>query len=182
MDHKDLGIHSEMFSDGVVPLVERGAVTNATKKVLPGRCVGSFVIGTEKVFEFIDQNPFVSKLLTLYSIYLLCVSCLQNLSEQDLTMKKHPLQAYFFGRRRKLKKYLFIFSVMLDVGFVNLVSIISQNPKVTAINSCIEVDLTGQVVSDSIGTRLYSGVSTLYLLIEPKLDIEERSGNVCTPD
>jgi len=52
---------------------------------------------------------------------------------------------------------------MLDVGFVNLVSIISQNPKVTAINSCIEVDLTGQVVSDSIGTRLYSGVSTLYL-------------------
>lgn len=107
MDHKDLGIHSEMFSDGVVPLVERGAVTNATKKVLPGRCVGSFVIGTEKVFEFIDQNPFV---------------------------------------------------IMLDVGFVNLVSIISQNPKVTAINSCIEVDLTGQVVSDSIGTRLYSGV------------------------
>ena len=47
--------------------------------------------------------------------------------------------------------------VMLDVGFVNLVSIISQNPKVTAINSCIEVDLTGQVVSDSIGTRIYSG-------------------------
>lgn len=46
---------------------------------------------------------------------------------------------------------------MLDVGFVNLVSIISQNPKVTAINSCIEVDLTGQVVSDSIGTRMYSG-------------------------
>lgn len=52
---------------------------------------------------------------------------------------------------------LFYFVVMLDVGFVNLVSIISQNPKVTAINSCIEVDLTGQVVSDSIGTRMYSG-------------------------
>lgn len=52
---------------------------------------------------------------------------------------------------------LFCFVVMLDVGFVNLVSIISQNPKVTAINSCIEVDLTGQVVSDSIGTRMYSG-------------------------
>lgn len=107
MDHKNLGIHSEMFSDGVVPLVERGAVTNAFKTVLPGRCVGSFIIGTEKVFEFIDENPFV---------------------------------------------------VMLDVGYVNLVSIISQNPKVTAINSCIEVDLTGQVVSDSIGTRIYSGV------------------------
>ncbi|KAL9953208.1 hypothetical protein ACROYT_G040586 [Oculina patagonica] len=107
LDHKNLGIHSEMFSDGVVALTERGAITNAFKNVLPGRCVGSFVIGTEKVFEFIDNNPFV---------------------------------------------------VMLDVGFVNLVSIIAQNPKVTAINSCIEVDLTGQVVSDSIGTRMYSGV------------------------
>ncbi|EDO31214.1 predicted protein [Nematostella vectensis] len=107
MDHKDLGIHSEMFSDGVVDLVERGAVTNAKKKILPGRIVGSFVIGTKKVFEFIDNNPFV---------------------------------------------------VMLDVGFVNLVAISSQNPKMTAINSCIEVDLTGQVVSDSIGTRMYSGV------------------------
>lgn len=107
LDHRNLGIHSEMFSDGVVALTERGAITNAFKNVLPGRCVGSFVIGTEKVFEFIDNNPFV---------------------------------------------------VMLDVGFVNLVSIISQNPKVTAINSCIEVDLTGQVVSDSIGTRMYSGV------------------------
>lgn len=63
LDHKNLGIHSEMFSDGVVPLVERGAVTNALKSVLPGRCVGSFVIGTEKVFEFIDQNPFVGELI-----------------------------------------------------------------------------------------------------------------------
>ena len=63
MDHKDLGIHTEMFSDGVVPLVERGAVTNAFKKILPGRIVGSFIIGTEKVMEFIDVNPFVGKLL-----------------------------------------------------------------------------------------------------------------------
>lgn len=54
---------------------------------------------------------------------------------------------------------------MLDVGFVNLVSIISQNPKVTAINSCIEVDLTGQVVSDSIGTRLYSGNKEVFCLM-----------------
>lgn len=63
MDHKDLGIHTEMFSDGVVPLVERGAVSNAFKKVLPGRIVGSFIIGTTKVMEFIDSNPFVGKLL-----------------------------------------------------------------------------------------------------------------------
>lgn len=106
-NHKDLGIHSEMFSDGVVDLANQGAITNAKKNILPGRVVGSFVIGTKKVFEFIDNNPFV---------------------------------------------------VLLDVGFVNLVSITSQNPKVTAINSCIEVDLTGQVVSDSIGTKMYSGV------------------------
>ena len=58
--------------------------------------------------------------------------------------------------------FLSVFSVMLDVGFVNLVSIISQNPKVTAINSCIEVDLTGQVVSDSIGSRIYSGNEQLF--------------------
>lgn len=50
-----------MFSDGVVALTERGAITNAFKNVLPGRCVGSFVIGTEKVFEFIDNNPFVGR-------------------------------------------------------------------------------------------------------------------------
>ncbi|KXJ11048.1 uncharacterized protein LOC110244318 [Exaiptasia diaphana] len=106
-NHKDLGIHSEMFSDGVVDLVESGAITNEKKIIVPGRIVGSFVIGTDKVFEFIDNNPFV---------------------------------------------------VMMDVGFVNRVSIASQNPKVTAINSCIEVDLTGQVVSDSIGTYMYSGV------------------------
>ncbi|KAK3749477.1 hypothetical protein QZH41_013458, partial [Actinostola sp. cb2023] len=106
-NHKDLGIHSEMFSDGVVDLVETGAITNEKKKILPGRIVSSFVIGTKKAFDFIDNNPFV---------------------------------------------------IMMDVGFVNRVSISSLNPKVTAINSCIEVDLTGQVVSDSIGTKMYSGV------------------------
>lgn len=60
-DHKDLGIHSEMFSDGVVDLANRGAITNAKKNILPGRIVGSFVIGTKKVFEFIDNNPFVGE-------------------------------------------------------------------------------------------------------------------------
>ncbi|KAG7159187.1 4-hydroxybutyrate coenzyme A transferase-like, partial [Homarus americanus] len=86
--HKDLGIHSEMFSDGVVDLVEAGCITNTHKKYHPGKIVG----------------------------------------------------------------------IMCDVSFVNSIPIIAQNPKVTAINSCIEVDLTGQVVSDSIGTRMYSGV------------------------
>ncbi|XP_042239609.1 4-hydroxybutyrate coenzyme A transferase-like [Homarus americanus] len=105
--HKDLGIHSEMFSDGVVDLVEAGCITNTHKKYHPGKIVGSFLVGTRKLFDFVDNNPFV---------------------------------------------------VMCDVSFVNSIPIIAQNPKVTAINSCIEVDLTGQVVSDSIGTRMYSGV------------------------
>ncbi|XP_065560156.1 4-hydroxybutyrate coenzyme A transferase-like isoform X2 [Artemia franciscana] len=105
-DHKDLGIHSEMFSDGVVDLVEAGCVTNHHKKVLPGKIVGSFCIGSKKLYDFLDNKPFV---------------------------------------------------LMGDVQWVNYSPIIAQNPKVTAINSCIEVDLTGQVAADSIGTRMYSG-------------------------
>ncbi|XP_050720662.1 4-hydroxybutyrate coenzyme A transferase-like isoform X8 [Eriocheir sinensis] len=105
--HKDLGIHSEMFSDGVVDLVEAGCVTNTHKAYHPGKIVGSFLVGTRKLFDFVDNNPFV---------------------------------------------------VMCDVSFVNSIPVIAKNPRVTAINSCIEVDLTGQVVSDSIGTRMYSGV------------------------
>uniref|UniRef100_A0A1I8INC2 Acetyl-CoA hydrolase n=1 Tax=Macrostomum lignano TaxID=282301 RepID=A0A1I8INC2_9PLAT len=105
--HKNLGVHTEMFSDGVVDLTECGAVTNALKRIRPGKIVSGFVIGTKKVFDFIDENAMVE----------LC-----------------------------------------DIHFVNKVAIISQNPRVTAINSCIEIDLTGQVVSDSIGPRIYSGV------------------------
>ncbi|XP_064099010.1 4-hydroxybutyrate coenzyme A transferase-like [Macrobrachium nipponense] len=105
--HKDLGIHSEMFSDGVVDLTEAGCITNAHKTFQPGKIVGSFIVGTRRLFDFVDNNPFVT---------------------------------------------------MCDVSFVNNIPIIAENPKVTAINSCIEVDLTGQVVSDSIGTRMYSGV------------------------
>jgi acyl-CoA hydrolase len=106
-NHKHLGVHTEMFSDGVVDLVKCGAITNSMKKLRAGKIVSSFVIGTKKVFEFLDDNPFVD---------------------------------------------------MADVGWVNSTAVIAQNPRVTAINSCIEVDLTGQVVSDSIGTRIYSGV------------------------
>ncbi|KAG0715608.1 4-hydroxybutyrate coenzyme A transferase [Chionoecetes opilio] len=105
--HRDLGIHSEMFSDGVVELVEAGCVTNTHKAFHPGKIVGSFLVGTRRLFDFVDNNPFV---------------------------------------------------VMCDVSFVNNIPVIAKNPRVTAINSCIEVDLTGQVVSDSIGTKMYSGV------------------------
>ncbi|XP_052081748.1 4-hydroxybutyrate coenzyme A transferase-like [Mytilus californianus] len=104
--HKDLGVHSEMFSDGVVELVENGCITNAKKNIETGSIISSFAVGTRKLYDFMDDNPFVE---------------------------------------------------MCDVGFTNSVAIISQNPKVTAINSCIEVDLTGQVCADSIGEKMYSG-------------------------
>ncbi|KAJ8320073.1 hypothetical protein KUTeg_001660 [Tegillarca granosa] len=104
--HKDLGVHSEMFSDGVMELVENGNITNEHKNILPGKIVSSFAIGTKKLYDFMDNNPFVE---------------------------------------------------MCDVAFTNNTAVICQNPKVTAINSCIEVDLTGQVCADSIGERMYSG-------------------------
>ncbi|MEO1653944.1 MAG: acetyl-CoA hydrolase/transferase C-terminal domain-containing protein [Bacteroidota bacterium] len=106
-DHKNLGVHTEMFSDGLLPLVESGVVTGMHKHHHIGKIVSSFVMGTQKVYDFIDDNPAVR---------------------------------------------------MMDVAYVNNTSIISQNPKVTAINSAIEVDLTGQVAADSIGTRIYSGI------------------------
>ncbi|KAF7232784.1 hypothetical protein EG68_10694 [Paragonimus skrjabini miyazakii] len=105
-NHRHLGVHTEMFSDGVVPLVQVGAITNAYKKMRPGKLVSSFVVGTKKVFDFLDDNPLVD---------------------------------------------------MCDVQWVNSPVVIAQNPKPVAINSCIEIDLTGQVSSDSIGTTIYSG-------------------------
>ncbi|XP_065349547.1 4-hydroxybutyrate coenzyme A transferase [Cloeon dipterum] len=105
-NHKDLGIHSEMFADGVVELVAKGCITNNKKTINKGKIVGSFLIGGQKLYEFVDNNPFI---------------------------------------------------IMMNVDYVNSTGVIAQNPIMTAINSCIEVDLTGQVVSDSIGTRMYSG-------------------------
>lgn len=105
--HKELGIHTEMFSDGVIDLVEKGVITNERKKIHPGKIVATFVIGTRRLYDFVDDNPSVQ---------------------------------------------------MLDAAYVNDTAVIRKNPKVTAINSAIEVDLTGQVCADSIGSRLYSGV------------------------
>jgi acyl-CoA hydrolase len=107
VNHRDLGIHSEMFSDGIIELVRTGVITNAKKVIQTGKIVGGFAFGTKELYDFMNNNPFV---------------------------------------------------VMCDISFVNQVSVIAQNPRVTAINSCIEVDLTGQVCADSIGTRMYSGV------------------------
>jgi len=106
-NHKDLGIHTEMFSDGVIPLIEKGVITNKHKVKHRNFTVTSFMMGSRKLYDFVDDNPTIR---------------------------------------------------FLDVEYVNDTAIIRQNPKVTAINSAIEVDFTGQVCADSIGTRIYSGV------------------------
>jgi len=105
--HKNLGIHTEMFSDGVIELVEKGVITGKKKKVHPGKIVSGFVMGTRKTYDYIDDNPAVA---------------------------------------------------MLDIAYINDTAVIRRNPKVTAINSAVEVDLTGQICADSIGTYQYSGV------------------------
>jgi len=105
-NHKDLGIHSEMFANGVVDLVKKGCVTNGQKTMHQGRTVGSFLIGDQALYDFVNDNP---------------------------SIEMHP------------------------IDYVNNVSIVKLQPRMTAINSCIEVDLTGQVCADSIGTRFYSG-------------------------
>ena len=108
LTHKeDLGIHTEMFSDGVVSLARSGAVTNRLKHVHKGRIVTSFVSGSQAVFDFVHDNPYV---------------------------EFHPCDR------------------------TNDPSIIRMNDKVTAINSALEIDLSGQVVADSIGFRIYSGI------------------------
>ena len=106
-NHKDLGIHTEMFSDGVIPLVEKGIITNKYKKKHRGKIVTGFAIGTKKLYDFVDDNPQV---------------------------------------------------VFLEIEYVNDTKVIRQNNKVVAVNSAIEIDLTGQVCSDSIGTYQFSGV------------------------
>lgn len=104
--HKDLGVHTEMFSDGLIPLVEKGIINGEKKTLLPGKIVASFVLGTKKVFEFIDNNPQVE---------------------------------------------------FRPTEFVNDPFTISRNRKMTSINSALQIDLTGQVCSDSIGYTFYSG-------------------------
>jgi 4-hydroxybutyrate CoA-transferase len=105
--HRRLGVHTEMFSEGLIPLIEAGVVTGEEKRIHPRRIVASFTMGTRRLYDFLDDNPLVA---------------------------------------------------MLDVAYVNDTAVIRRNPKVVAINSAIEVDFTGQVCADSIGTRMYSGV------------------------
>ncbi|MDX9782783.1 MAG: acetyl-CoA hydrolase/transferase C-terminal domain-containing protein [Bacteroidales bacterium] len=106
-NHKNLGIHTEMFADGVLPLVESGVINGANKAIDRGKMVATFLMGSQKCYDFIDDNPMV---------------------------------------------------LMQDVAYTNDPFIIAKNPKVTAINSALQIDLTGQVCADSIGTKFYSGV------------------------
>lgn len=106
-NHKNLGIHTEMFADGVLPLVESGVINGANKKLDKGKMVSTFLMGSQKVYDFIDNNPMVA---------------------------------------------------MMDVGYTNDPFVIAQQPKMTAINSALQVDITGQVCADSLGTKFFSGV------------------------
>ena len=103
----DLGVHTEMFSDGMVDLVRSGAVTNKLKQVKPGRLVTSFVFGTKRLFDFVDDNPLV---------------------------EFHPSDR------------------------TNDTSVIRRNNNTVAINSALQIDLSGQVCADSLGHRIYSGI------------------------
>ena len=105
--HKGLGLHTEMLSDGVISLIQKGVIDNSRKKLNIGRSVTGFMAGTKKLYDFVHDNPAIR---------------------------------------------------VMDISYVNDTSVIRQNPKVAAINSAIEIDLTGQVCADSFGTYQYSGI------------------------
>jgi len=106
-NHKDLGVHTEMFSDGIIDLLEKEVITNKYKRIHPNKSVTAFALGTRKLYDYVNDNP-----------------------------------AFAF----------------LDIDYVNEASVIKRNPRVVAINSAVEIDITGQVCADSIGTYQYSGV------------------------
>ena len=107
MDRKDLGVHSELVSDGVIPLIENGVITGARKNFKPRKVILGFAIGSKKLFDFVDNNPI---------------------------FEFHP------------------------TAYTNDPALIARNDNMVAINSALQIDLTGQVCSDSIGTRFYSGI------------------------
>ena len=106
-NHKNLGIHTEMFSDGILPLVKSGVINGKNKEIKTGKLVTCFAIGSPELYDFIDDNPIVH---------------------------------------------------FKEAAYTNDTAIIRRNPKVTAINSAIEIDLTGQVCADTIGKYQFSGV------------------------
>jgi acyl-CoA hydrolase len=107
MDRKDLGVHSELVSDGVIPLIEAGVITGDRKNYKPRKIITGFAVGTKRLFEFVDNNP---------------------------VFEFHP------------------------TAYTNDPALIARNDNMIAINSALQVDLTGQVCSDSIGNQFYSGI------------------------
>lgn len=105
-NHRDLGIHTELFSDGVIDLVEQGVITCGRKTFHPGKIVAGFLFGTQRLYEFVNNNPLI---------------------------EMHP------------------------TDYVNDPFNISQNARMVAINSALQIDLTGQVCADSVGAKMYSG-------------------------
>jgi acyl-CoA hydrolase len=103
---RDLGLHTEMFSDGIIELIKRGIITNDRKTILPGKSAVSFAMGTKRLYDFLDNNPSIE---------------------------------------------------FQTSDFINDPYIISQNHRMTSINSALQVDITGQVCSDSVDNKLYSG-------------------------
>ncbi|MBP6586501.1 MAG: acetyl-CoA hydrolase/transferase family protein [Flavobacterium sp.] len=106
-NHKNLGLHTEMFSDGVIDLIESNVINGNYKGTCRGRALATFLIGSQRLYDFVNDNPFIE---------------------------------------------------MRESSYVNDTARIRKNPKMVAINSAIEVDITGQVCADSIGARMYSGV------------------------
>jgi acyl-CoA hydrolase len=106
-NHQHLGLHTEAITDGVLPLIQKGIIDNSLKKIYPGKSVGSLVLGSKHLYDYMDRNPEF---------------------------------------------------VIRDVAYTNDPQIIRQNPKAMAINSAVEVDLTGQICADSIGETIISGV------------------------
>ena len=106
-NHKDLGLHTEMFSDGVIDLILKDVINGNYKAINRGRALATFLIGSQRLYDYVDDNPFIE---------------------------------------------------MRASNYVNDVAVIKQNPRMVAINSAIEVDVTGQVCADSIGPNMYSGV------------------------
>lgn len=106
-NHKDLGVHTEMFSDGIIDLFEKDVINNKYKRIHPNKTVTAFALGSKRLYDYVDDNP-----------------------------------AFAF----------------LDIDYVNEAGVIKRNPRVVAINSAVEIDITGQVCADSIGTYQYSGV------------------------
>jgi len=104
--YKDLGLHTEMFADGLLRLIKKGVINGSRKKIDTGKVISSFLLGSQEVYSFIDKNPDV---------------------------------------------------LMRNIEYTNSPWVISQNPKMVAINSATEVDITGQISADSIGTRIFSG-------------------------